>query len=110
MLWVLAIGGVFLLFTGLNRLTARTHARFSIQDVEEALENLLSPEDRDRDTWELFLCWPIKDPYLESVRHRCLRIDGACGLGAPGENTDEAKRKVAAVLEELRGRISVDPE
>jgi hypothetical protein len=39
-----------------------------------SLAELLGPQAHDHDTWDLFLGWPINDPYLESIRLECLRI------------------------------------
>ena len=67
----LAVTGFFL---WARRQTRRKHARFRRQDVRDAFEQVLSANAFTRDTWELFLKWPIDDPYLESIRQRCRHV------------------------------------
>ena len=82
-------------FTWANSRTRRQHAQFDSKDVEAALEEFVSPDSRDHDTWDLFLSWPIADPYLESVRQRCQAVAGH-------DADPAAKDHVRAILSELR--------
>ena len=69
-LWAVGIAaaaGIVAFFAWANRQTAKAHARFTAKDVEIALGELLDPEAPTHDTWDLFLAWPINDPYLESI-------------------------------------------
>jgi hypothetical protein len=96
--------GLIALFTWANRHTAKAHARLTHQDVETALTELLDPQARDHDTWDLFLAWPIGDPYLESIRLECLRICRECPP-APGRDiNEEGEKRVTALLADLRRR------
>ena len=76
----LLIGGAVLIasvtafFVWTNGATERQHARFTAEDVQSAVENCLDLHGDDHDEWDLFLGWPIDDPYLESVRQRCIRL------------------------------------
>lgn len=100
---IVVIGAVVAFFSFANWHTRRQHARFSREDVEVVLEKLVSPGFAYDDDWELFLNWPIDDPYLESIRHRCLDIDGEC-TGTNERITQEGIKRVRAILQELRGR------
>jgi hypothetical protein len=82
-------------FVWANTRTRRQQARFDPKDVETALEEFVSPDSRDHDAWDLFLSWPIADPYLESIRQRCQSF--------AGHDVDPtAKDHVRAILAELR--------
>jgi hypothetical protein len=99
---VLAVAGFF---TWSNWDTSRTHARFQAKDVEEALAEVLSPDAPTHDSFDLFLSWPIDDPALESIRQQCLRIIKETDPPPPGQDlTDEAMKRIASLLQELRTR------
>lgn len=101
---IAAAAGIVLVFAWANRHTAKAHARFTPEDVETALTELLDPQAHDHDTWDLFLAWPINDPYLESIRLECLRICQECSP-VPGKDINqEGEKRVAALLTELRRR------
>lgn len=68
------IASVTAFFMWANGATERQHARFTAEDVQSAVENCLDLHGDDHDEWDLFLGMPIDDPYLESVRQRCIRI------------------------------------
>jgi hypothetical protein len=68
------IASVTAFFIWDNGATQRQHARFTPEDVQSAVENCLDLHGDDHDEWDLFLWLPIDDPYLESVRQRCIRI------------------------------------
>jgi hypothetical protein len=71
-------------------------------EVVAALENVLSREYVLHDRFDLFLARPLEDPYLESIRQRCLAI---CrnDKGGPGRDLSESGcEQVAALLVELR--------
>jgi hypothetical protein len=108
-LWAVGIAaaaGILVFFAWANRQTAKAHARFAAKDVEAALTELLDPHAHDHGTWDLFLAWPIDDPYLESIRLECLRICQECPP-APGRDiNEEGERRVAALLADLRRRNS----
>ena len=72
--------------------TRREHAKFTRREVEAALEEFVSPDSVYHDLWDLFLAWPVDDPYLESIRQRCRRV-------AEG---NAAEDQVRAILAELR--------
>ena len=101
---IAAAAGIVLFFAWANRQTAKAHARFTPNDVETALAEVLDPKAHDHDTWDLFLAWPINDPYLESLRLECLRICQECPP-VPGKDiNEEGEKRVAALLAELRRR------
>jgi hypothetical protein len=106
-LWIAALAAaaaIVAFFVWGNRQTAKAHARFTPRDVESALAEVLDPQARDHDTWDLFLAWPINDPYLESIRQECQRIFRECP-GGPGKGiSDDGEQRVAALLAELRRR------
>jgi hypothetical protein len=107
MTWAIAFAvagaAIVAFFTWANRSTARIHARFQRKDVEQALLELTSPDPGYLDNWELFLAWPIDDPYLESVRTRCLKIVEECSE-ANGDVSATGIDQVTALLRELRER------
>lgn len=103
---IAAAAGIAAFFVWANRQTAAAHARFTPKDVEIALTELLDPQARDHDTWDLFLTWPINDPYLESIRLECLRIWQECPPGPGKDINDEGEKRVAALLAELRRRTN----
>jgi hypothetical protein len=96
--FLVVIGGLVLFFTWANRMTAKSHARFTPKDVEAALVEFVSPESRYHDDWDLFLSWPIDDPRLESIRQECVRI----AVGSSDERDREAVRRVEEILVQLR--------
>ena len=99
---IAAAAGIVVFFVWANGQTAKAHARFTPDNVEAALAELLDPQALDHDTWDLFLAWPIKDPYLESIRLECLRICRECPP-APGRDiNEEGEKRVAALLADLR--------
>lgn len=62
-----------------HRQTTKAHAAFTRYDVIAAIENVLDlniepGESNLHDEWDLFLAWPIDDPYLESIRQKCFAI------------------------------------
>jgi hypothetical protein len=54
--------------------TRRRHAGYRHNDVKKAIEQVLAPISVSLDDWELFLKWPIDDPYLEKIRQHCRQI------------------------------------
>ena len=103
-LWaiVIAAAGIVAFFAWANRQTAKAHARFTQNDVEIALAELLDPQAHDHDTWDLFLAWPIDDPHLEAIRQECLKICRECPP-VPGKDiNEEGETRVAALLADLR--------
>jgi hypothetical protein len=112
-LWATAIAaaaGIVVFFVWANRQTATAHARCTPKDVEAALAELLDPQAHDHDTWDLFLAWPINDPYLEFIRLECLRICQECPP-VPGKDINqEGEKRVAALLAELRRRTDTRVE
>jgi len=89
-------------FVWANQKTKKTHARFKLSDVVDALEDFISPNSY-HDDWDLFLRWPIDDLYLESIRERCLRVVQDC---PPETATEEISKngleQIHSILEELR--------
>jgi hypothetical protein len=103
----LLIGGTVLIasvtafFVWANGATERQHARFAAEDVQSAVENCLDLHGDDHDEWDLFLGWPIDDPYLESVRQRCIQIRDAEPVEA------RLRQELEEILQELRTRASL---
>ena len=103
-----AAAGIVAFFAWANRQTAKAHARFTYEDVEIALVELLDPQAHDHDTWDLFLAWPIDDPHLEAIRLECLKICRECPP-VPGKDINqEGETRVAALLADLRRRSVPD--
>ena len=55
--------------------------------------------DGYHDEWDLFLAWPIDDPYLESVRQRCIRV---CDEDGPEPVEARLRQELEEILQELR--------
>lgn len=91
-------------FAWANRQTAKAHARFTGKEVEIALNELLDPAAPTHDTFDLFLAWPIDDPYLESIRVECLRICRECAPVPGRDINEEGEKRVAMLLADLRAR------
>jgi hypothetical protein len=90
-----------------GRGTAKAHASFAPEDVEAALSELLDPQAVSHDGWDLFLGFPINDPYLESIRQECIAICRECPP-APGKDiNEEGEARVAALLADLRRRTNL---
>jgi hypothetical protein len=89
-------------FVWANHKTQRRHARYTQSDVVKALEEIISPNSETHDTWDLFLNWHIDDPYLESIRQKCLRVVRDC---PPQTSTEDISRSgidhIRSILEEL---------
>ena len=98
------LAGVAVFFALTHRATRRRHAKFAPIDVELALECVL--DDRKyHDAWDLFLTWPIDDPYLESIRLQCCDILETAAPAKRGEDvSDDAKARIRVVLGDLRER------
>ena len=104
---IIVVFAVVAFFTWNNWATSRIHARFQSKDVEEALAEVLSPDARTHDTFDLFLCWPIDDPALESIRQQCLSIIKETDPPPPGQDlADEAMKRIDSLLKDLRTRRS----
>jgi hypothetical protein len=91
-----------LLFVGGRIWARRTHLAFEPKDVAAAIETLLDDTPHSMDNWDLFLSWPIKDPYCEHIRQECIR---AIDEHPPVRNefvSNDAARRIAALL--ARGR------
>jgi hypothetical protein len=107
-LWVGVVAaavGIVLFFAWANRRTAKAHARFTADDVEMALAELLDPQAPTHDTWDLFLAWPIDDPHLEAIRQECLNIWRECPPAAGKDINEEGETRVAALLAKLRRSV-----
>jgi hypothetical protein len=98
---VLAVAG---LIWWADRHQARVHARYQSHDVERALAEMVSPDSKYIDEFDLFLSRPIDDPYLESVRQRCLAALEDYPAGRWEYVSDEALARVRELLNELRNR------
>jgi hypothetical protein len=95
---------VALVFILGSRATAQAHVCFTAADVEEALTQVISPDAASHNVWDVFLSWPIDDPYFESIRQRCLDIVKN-DEPPPGRDLSYgAERQIKALLVELRSR------
>ena len=73
-------------------------------EIESALQCVLD-DTQDHDAFDLFLTWPINDPYLESIRRQCLEIARTSSPARLGEDMSEnGKDRIRAVLRGLRER------
>jgi hypothetical protein len=66
------------------------------------METLFDERPHSMDEWDMFLSWPIKDPYCEHIRQECIR---AIDEYPPVRNefvSDEAARRIAVLLEDVK--------
>jgi hypothetical protein len=92
-------------FLWARRRTGQKQTGLQRGDVRKALEEVISESSFSRDNWELFVKWPIDDPYLESVRQRCRRIlADHPRTKVTAYVSKEGVDKLRKVLEELDGR------
>jgi hypothetical protein len=103
-IWIVVAVAIALLFWWGNQNTKQSHARFTEIDVEFALREVISSDSRDHDAWDLFLTWPIHDPFLESIRQRCVAICRDYPQVPGHDLSEEAKAEVRILLAELRSR------
>ena len=81
----------------------KQHAVFTKDDVAAAIENVLSGEYHDE--WDLFLAWPIRDPYLESIRQRCIAISEEYSGTEKGKDiATGGSSQLRLILDELKGK------
>lgn len=100
---ILSVVAVVVFFAWANHRTKREHATFTRGDVVAAIENVLS--DGYHDEWDLFLAWPIGDPYLESVRQRCIAISNEySGIEKGKDIGTNGETKLHEILDELKRR------
>jgi hypothetical protein len=92
---------VVVFFVWANHQTQRNHKRFRRIDVLNALEDFISPNSNN-DTWDLFLRWQIDNPYLESIRQRCLRVVQEYPPQIPTEDISQnGLDQIRSILEDL---------
>ena len=98
------IAVIAFVFISGNRAAAASHLQFTVADVEQALAEVISPDACCHDAWDLFLTWPIADPYLESIRQRCLEIcrDDDATTHSGRDLSVASENRVRAILKELR--------
>jgi len=98
----LAGGAIF--FARANQSTRRRHARLGRAEVRSALESVLD-DTQSHDAFDLFLAWPIDNPYLESIREQCHEIVRNLTPPRRGEDISEnGKDQIRALLRDLRER------
>ena len=107
MYWIpvasLLVLAVLSFFAWSNHQAKRQHAGFTKDDVRAAIENVLSGDSHDE--WDLFLAWPIGDPYLESVRQRCIGISKEYSGAEKGKDiATGGETTLRLILDELRNR------
>jgi hypothetical protein len=85
-----------------NAVMRREHARFTREDAQSAVENCLDPHGIDHDEWDLFLGFPVDDPYLESIRQRCIRVWDEDG---PEPVAPRLRRELEEILRELASPV-----
>jgi hypothetical protein len=98
------VGGA-IFFALANRATRRRHAGLGRIEVEPALQCVLD-DTQCHDAFDLFLTWPIDDPYLESIREQCHEVVRTSQPASTGEDISEkGKDRIRAILRDMRERI-----
>ena len=105
--WVLIVAlviiAIVVFFVWANHRTKIQHAAFTKSDVIAAIENVVSGDYHDE--WDLFLAWPIGDPYLESVRQRCIAISSEYSGIEQGKNiATKGETILHEILDEIKSR------
>jgi len=106
--WVIILSLIVLVivvfFGWANNQAKKQHTAFTKDDVVKAIENVFSNDLHDE--WDLFLAWPINDPYLESVRQKCLLIFKEHQGKEKGKDIETAgESKLRLILDELTKRV-----
>jgi hypothetical protein len=97
------VGGAVFFARG-NRPMRLRHATFGRVEVESALRCVLDDTER-HDAFDLFLAWPINDPYFESIRKQRLQIVRMSPPPRRGEDVSESgKDQIRALFRDLRER------
>ncbi|HEX4915871.1 MAG TPA: hypothetical protein VFV51_18055 [Vicinamibacterales bacterium] len=102
-LLIAAVAAIFIIG---NRSTVLAHARVTVSDVENALNEVVSPDSEYHDAWRLFLSWPVGDPELESFRQQCLEIVRNDSPPPGRDLSYGAEREIRALLQQIRLRRS----
>jgi len=102
-LLIAAVAAIFIIG---NRNAALAHARVALSDVEDALNEVVSPDSEYHDAWRLFLSWPVGDPELESFRQHCLEIVKNDSPPPGRDLSYGAEREIRALLQQIRLRRS----
>jgi hypothetical protein len=98
--------GAAILFTRGNQSTRQRHAKFGQAEVESALESVLD-DAQSHDAFDLFLAWPIDDPYLESIRKQCHEVVRMTPPAKRDEDIGQkAKDQIRGLLRDLRERTA----
>jgi hypothetical protein len=101
---VFVAGGAVFLARGQQE-TRRRHASLGPAEVKAALQCVLD-DTQYHDAFDLFLAWPIDDPYLESIRTQCCEIVRTSPPPRRAEDVSEScKDQIRALLVDLRGRV-----
>src|SRR5262249_29647077 len=101
---LICLAGVAAFFVLVNRSARPRHTEFGPGEVESALQCVLD-DTQYHDDFDLFLTWPINDPYLDSIRRQCQEIARTSAPARPGEDMSEnGKERIRAILRDLRGR------
>jgi len=98
----LAFSALIVFFILANRLTQSIHAKFEKKDVVSALKNLISEDYSSRDEFDLFISWPINDPYLESVRQRAIAICKQFPSTATQDISQDGAEQIRKLVNELQ--------
>lgn len=100
----IVVVGIFVFFFWSNHQTKKAHLRFTRTDVQGALEEVLSEDSCCHDSFDLFLGHPINDPFLESIRQRCIGLVTNDRPESGRDISNEAEEGIRALLKELRER------
>jgi len=100
----LLIGTVALIFLSKNMFTKASP--ITREEVAAIIERFVAGISDDSE-WDDFTCLPLDDPYLDSMRERCLEIEKRCLHDPPGTpsrhaGVARAQLEFAAVLRQLR--------
>ena len=89
-------------FSWAGRETKAQHAKFDKSNVLSALSNLISDESTDHDEFDLFISWPINDPYLESIRQRVIEIANKYPKQVNRDISIEAAKEIEGLIYEIQ--------
>lgn len=93
----LVLATIIAFFTWAEHQAKATHAQFQTKDVISALNNFISDSSTDHDEFDMFVSFPIDDPYLESIRQKALYY---CRK-FPGTETQDISPEGAKEIERL---------
>lgn len=96
----------FVAFFTWARIKAKSqHASFDKSDVISALNNLISDESTDHDEFDMFISWPINDPYWKAIRQKVIKITSKYSKSVNRDISIEGVNEIKCLIYEIQNHI-----